>query len=97
MTFSEVDLACKGYETRMARVKEVPRVIAGILANVYKDGKAPIHIEKYIPLYTDRLHRVEKIKAEEYTEILRTFGRQAPTKEEKERLINRMKWQKTPS
>lgn len=98
MTFAEVELACNGYEIRTARLKEVPRIIAGMIANVYKSGKQPVNIERYIPLYTDKLRKgVDKIGKDEYADLLKQFGRELPTAEQRERLINRTKWQSTTS
>lgn len=86
MTFAEIDLACQGYETRMARVKEVPRVIAGILANVYS-SKGTVNIESYIPLYTDKDKKM--MTEEEYKETLKEFGHDLPTEEDKKLIMQR--------
>jgi hypothetical protein len=67
MTFSEIDLACRGYETRMARVKEVPRIIAAVLMNVNRrKNSSPIRLEDVIPLYTDKERKVELMTKEEF-------------------------------
>jgi hypothetical protein len=67
MTFSEIDLACQGYETRMARVKEVPRIIAAVLMNVNRrKNSSPIRLEDVIPLYTDKERKVELMTKEEF-------------------------------
>jgi hypothetical protein len=73
MTFKEIELACKGYETRMARIKEVPRVIAAILMNVNREkGRPAIRLEDVFPLYTDTKGRGprELMTKEEYLEML---------------------------
>ncbi len=71
MTFAEVDLACKGYETRAARMKEVPRLIAAILMNVNrKRGSSAIKLEDVFPLYTDKRHKkVNLMTADEFNEV----------------------------
>jgi DNA-binding transcriptional regulator YbjK len=67
MTFSEIDLACRGYETRMSRVKEVPRIIAAVLMNVNRrKNSSPIRLEDVIPLYTDKERKVELMTKEEF-------------------------------
>jgi hypothetical protein len=67
MTFAEVEIACKGYETRMARLKELPRLVAAILLNVNrKHGSAPIRVENVFPLYTDNRRKVELMTKEEF-------------------------------
>jgi hypothetical protein len=67
MTFAEVELYCKGYETRMARLKEVPRLIAAVLINVNRrKGQAAMKPEDILPLYTDRHRNVELMSKEEY-------------------------------
>lgn len=71
MTFAEVDLACKGYEIRSARQKEVPRLIAAVLMNVNrKKGAAAIRVEDVFPLYTDKHKKVDLMKVDEYKELL---------------------------
>jgi hypothetical protein len=70
MTFAEVEIACKGYETRMARLKEVPRLVAAILLNVNrKKGSAPIRVENVFPLYTDGRNKVELMTKEEFENL----------------------------
>ena len=93
MTFAEVELACKGYEIRMAKSREVDRLIAGILANVYRGKGSPIPLEKVFPLYTDSLRKVEIIKTEDYGDVLKSHGKEGPTAEQRQMLINRKKWQ----
>lgn len=67
MTFAEVEIACKGYETRMARLKELPRLVAAILLNVNrKHGSAPIRVENVFPLFTDGRKKVELMTKEEF-------------------------------
>jgi hypothetical protein len=94
MTFTEVNMACRGYETREARRKEVERITAGILANVYRGKGSPaIEMEKLYPLITDKGRKRDAMSKEKYEETLRIFGRKMPTKEDKEKLLNRNKWQ----
>jgi hypothetical protein len=73
MTFAEVEIICKGYETRMARIKEVPRFIAAILLNVNRGSHAPYRLEDVFPLYTDRTERPKLITLEEYNEAIEEF------------------------
>lgn len=70
MTFAEVELACRGYETRMARVKEVPRLIAAILLNVNrKKGARAVGVEEVFPLFTDRHRKVQLMTKEEFENL----------------------------
>lgn len=67
MTFAEVDIYCKGYETRMAKLKEVPRLIATILFNVNRKKHAPaLKVEDVFPLYTDRGRKLDLMNKEEF-------------------------------
>lgn len=77
MTFEEVDIYCRGYQIRMARLKEVPRLIAAVLLNVNrKRGMPSISVEKVFPLYTDRLDKkVELMSREEYEETKKLFDK----------------------
>lgn len=64
-----------------------------MFANVNRGkGQAYMPPEKIFPLYTDSLKKGEVIKADEYENILQVHGREKPTEEDKERLINRLKW-----
>lgn len=68
MTFAEVEIHCKGYETRMARLKEVPRMVAAILINANRPkGRPPVRVEDVFPLYTDR--KRELITKEEFEDL----------------------------
>ena len=73
MTFEEIELYCKGYETREARRKELPRLMATILMNVYrKEGTPPVDTRDVMVLYTDKdKPRVDLISKEEYEEMKR--------------------------
>lgn len=74
MTFEEVDLYCKGYEIRMARLKEVPRLIAAILINVNRrHGTPAMSVEKVFPLYTDRMRKVDLMSKEEFEATKKMF------------------------
>lgn len=67
MTFAEVDIYCKGYETRMAKMKEVPRLIATILLNVNRKKNAPaLKVEDVFPLYTDKNRKLNLMSEEEF-------------------------------
>jgi hypothetical protein len=90
MTFPEVEIACKGYERREARRKEVDRIVAGILANVNrKQGSSPISFESIYPLVTDQERVVQRMSRDDYEKTLELFGRMIPTEEEKERILKR--------
>lgn len=71
MTFEEIELYCKGYETREARRKELPRLMATILMNVYrKEGTPPVDTRDVMVLYTDKdKPKVDLISKEEYEEM----------------------------
>jgi hypothetical protein len=76
MTFTEIEIACKGYETRMARVKEVPRLIAAILMNVNRrKNSAAIRLEDVWPLYTDQRRDIQLMTKEEYEQAKKMMGR----------------------
>lgn len=71
MTFEEIELYCKGYETREARRKELPRLMATILMNVYrKEGTPPVDTRDVMVLYTDKdKPKIDLISKEEYEEM----------------------------
>ena len=71
MTFEEIELFCKGYETREAKRKELPRLMATILMNVYrKEGTPAIETRDVMVLYTDKdTPKVDLISREEYEEM----------------------------
>jgi hypothetical protein len=52
MTFEEVSLACKGYEVRIAREKEIQRLHATWYLNVHSDQR--YMPEDIYPLITDK-------------------------------------------
>lgn len=55
MTFTEIEIYCRGYETREARRKELERLTATILMNVHRGKGSPaIRMEEVMPLYTDK-------------------------------------------
>lgn len=86
-------MACKGYEKREARRKEVDRITAGILANVHrKEGSAFVPFEKLYPLVTDGEVKKDLMNKEEYEKVLKQSGRKIPTQEDRETLLNRAKW-----
>ena len=71
MTFEEIELSCKGYETREARRKELPRLISTVLMNVYrKEGSQPIDVRDVMVLYTDKDRpKVDLMTRDEYEEM----------------------------
>ena len=71
MTFEEIELYCKGYEIREAKRKELPRLMATILMNVYrKEGTPAIETRDVMVLYTDKdTPKVDLISREEYEEM----------------------------
>lgn len=74
MTFREVEQACKGYEVRLARSRELERYIAAILINAnLKKGRKQVKPEDIIPLVTDRrakaVGRDMLMSAEEFESI----------------------------
>jgi len=76
MTFAEVEIYCKGYETRMARIKEVPRLIAAILMNVNRTKGTPFITEQEIwPLYTDKNKNIQLMTKDEYEQAKKIMGR----------------------
>ena len=85
LTWRELEMLCNGYEKRLARGKEIQRMIlAGYLNAHRKPGSPPVNIEKMVPLITDRRQRkVDLMTAEEYEERLKLGSRvtwQAPFK-----------------
>ena len=76
MTFEEVDNWCRGYETRMAKIKEVPRLIAAVLINTNRKPHTPaISLEKVFPLYTDRQIKERLMTKEEFESCKELRGR----------------------
>lgn len=54
MTFSELEIYCKGYEMREAKRKMLPRLIATRLLNMFRaEGSRAIEMTDVMPLYTD--------------------------------------------
>lgn len=68
MTFQEVEVACKGYQTRLARSLEMQRFTASVLINANrKKGSKAVRPEDIMSLVTDRKHGpVELISREEF-------------------------------
>ena len=68
MTFEEIELSCKGYETREAKRKELQRLQCAILMNVYrKEGSQPVDVRDVMVLYTDKdTPKVDLMTREEY-------------------------------
>ena len=61
MTFREVEAACRGYEVRLARSRELERFMAAIMINAnLKKGKKQVKPEDIMPLVTDRKAKVVK-------------------------------------
>jgi len=75
MTFEEVSLACKGYEKREARRKELERLTATILLNVYRGNNPAYRPEDVYPLITDGprglMTKDEYLKANDFFESVR--------------------------
>lgn len=70
MTFTEIDIVCKGYEIRTARANQVNRLVASILVNVNrKPGTSAVRPEDVFPLYTDRKGTADLMSAEEFEEL----------------------------
>ena len=71
MTFEEIELYCKGYETREAKRKELQRLQCAILMNVYrKEGSQPVDVRDVMVLYTDKdAPKVDLLTREEYEEM----------------------------
>lgn len=71
MTFEEIELSCKGYETREAKRKELQRLQCAILMNVYrKEGSQPVDVRDVMVLYTDKdTSKVDLMTKEEYEEM----------------------------
>lgn len=81
MTWAEVDAACRGYEMRLARSKELERFMAAVLINANrKKGTRPIKPEDIMPLVIDRRQTgpVELMSKEEF--------------EKAQELFNKVKW-----
>ena len=71
MTFEEIELSCKGYETREARRKELQRLQCAILMNVHRaQGSPPVDVRDVMVLYTDKdAPKVDLLTKEEYEEM----------------------------
>lgn len=69
MTFAEVEAACRGYEVRLARSRELDRFIASVLLNANrKKGVRAYRPEEIMPLITDR-KKVDLVTADEYEKL----------------------------
>lgn len=76
MTWTEIDAACRGYELRLARSRELDRFIAAILMNVNrKKGAKAIAPEDIMPLLTDRKKSIELATKDEYKRIKEMFSK----------------------
>ena len=76
MTWTEIDAACRGYELRLARSRELDRFIAAILMNVNrKKGTKAIAPEDIMPLLTDQKKPVELATKDEYEKIKEMFSK----------------------
>ena len=77
MTWGEVETACRGYEIRMARLRELDRFIASILYNANKkEGARGLSPEDIMPLITDRkAKKVELISIEEFERAKELFSK----------------------
>ena len=77
MTFREVEQACRGYEVRLARTRELERFIASILINTnLKKGRKQVRPQDIMPLVTDRRAKAgEKMTSEQYNEVIEMFDK----------------------
>lgn len=73
MTLTEIEIACKGYQVREARRKELVRFIAAILLNVYSRGDKKVSPESIMPLVTDNINKAELMSKDEYEEMIKFF------------------------
>lgn len=71
MTWRELEIACKGYETRRARSLEIERLLLGSYWNANRgQGKPAVNIEKMIPFITDKKQtKPDLITKEEYDKL----------------------------
>ena len=70
LTWGELDLACKGYEIRLARSRELDRLIATILINVNRGKNSAVtYPEDILPLITDKKKDVKLMSKEQFEEI----------------------------
>ena len=72
MTFQEVEVACKGYEMRLARTLELERFMSSVLINANrKKGAKAVRPEDIIPLVIDRKRGpVDLVSKEEYARAI---------------------------
>lgn len=80
MTLREIEVACRGYEVRLARTLEMNRFIASILINAnLKKGRKQVRPEDIMPLVTDRRQhtgvKAELMSAEEFEKIKEMFSK----------------------
>ena len=70
MTWGELELACQGYEIRLARSRELDRFIAAVLINTNRGkGTSAVSPEDILPLVTDKKRVTEVMTKEEFEEI----------------------------
>ena len=77
MTWEEVNVACYGYEKRLARSLEMERFIGTVLRNAHRaKGERAISPQELMPLMTDRKpKKVELMSVEEYERAKELFSR----------------------
>ena len=77
MTFREVEAACKGYEVRLARSREMERFIASVLINANrKKGARVVRPEDIMSLVTDRkAKKVTLMSKSEYEKVKEMFSK----------------------
>lgn len=77
MTWTEVEAACRGYEIRLARHRELDRFIATILINANrKQGASAKTPEEIMPLITDRpAKKVELMSKADYEKVKEMFSK----------------------
>lgn len=77
MTWTEVDAACRGYEIRLARERELPRFIATAFLNANrKPHSKAIKPQEIMPLVTDpKAPKTELMSREEYYKLRQKFDK----------------------
>ena len=77
MTWEEIDTACRGYEVREAKRKELDRFNASILINANRRrGSKAVRPQDIMSLITDaKARRVELMTKEEYEKAKEMFSK----------------------
>lgn len=78
MTFTEVDLACKGYEMRTQRSQELPRLITTILYNANRGKNPAKEVTEFYPLpMIDKKHTKGDLMTKDEFEEAKEFRKKA--------------------